>query len=702
MHRLAILEQLVLVLSACLVGVYLLRKVRVPAVVAFLLTGIVLGPGALNLVQDRDTIEVMAQVGLVFLLFSIGLRFSLEELWQLRWLVLGAGALQVAATLGATAILARLAGIEPPQAIFLGFLLASSSTAIVLRVLEEHGEGPTPHGRLMLGVLIFQDLAIIPMMLLVPVLAQAEQVSYATAAWTLAKSAFAVALIITAARFLIPWIMERIVRTRSRELFTFTAVLVVLGTAYFAERIGLSLALGALLAGIVISESQYSHQVLAEVAPLRDALSSLFFISIGLLLDPGIWLEHPWLSLGLVAGTLLLKALIVIAIALLFGQGIRVAVLAGLGLAQVGEFSFVLAQTGLPMGLLDGAGGAAATASQAPLPTPSYQLFLTVSVLTMALTPLVMMFSPAISERVQTSQRLLRAWRRGHRKGSWPAGLRPAAAAAPKAAEPAGETLTRHVIIVGYGVNGRNVARVMRQMRVRFVVVELNPVTIRSLREQGEPVIYGDATQQEILLRAGVLDARVLLVAIPDPRAARQIVSIARGMTRNLTIVVRTRFVAEVDKLHELGASEVVPEEFETSIAMVGRVMAIYGASERMIEQQEELLRGEHYQALRTEEVRAIRSPALREMLAKADFAEITLAPHAPAVGATIKALDLRGRTGASIMGISRGKQIISNPGSDFTLEAGDAVGVLGSPEEVAAAREYLLGGKPREEKGAS
>lgn len=681
-----ILGDVVLVLSACLIAVYALRKIHVPAVVSFLLTGILVGPGVLNLIRDVQTIEFMAQIGLVFLLFAIGLRFSLEELWQLRWLVLGAGSLQVVLTILATAGLAKLAGLSMPAAIFTGFLVAQSSTAIMLRIIEERGETHTPHGKLMLSVCIFQDLAVIPLMLLVPLLGRAAVVSHYDALWTLAKSAMAVALIIVAARFMIPWIMEHIVHTRNRELFTFTAVLIALGTAYFAGRIGLSLALGALVAGIVISESQYSHQVLAEVTPLRDALSSLFFVSIGMLVDPRLWLAQPLLSLGLIVGVIVLKAAVVIAIALLFGQSLRVAILAGLGLAQVGEFAFVLAQAGQPMGLFPGT---------------MYQQFLSVSVLTMALTPLGLLVSPTLADGTHEALRRLRRSRRPIQSSQpgTPASFPPSSLATRQSPLPP-EQLTRHVIIVGYGVNGRNVAHVLRQMKVRFVVLELNAATVRAIRQQDEPVIYGDATQQEILTRAGILEARVLIVAIPDPRAARQIVAIARGMKRDLTIIVRTRYVAEVEKLRELGANEVVPEEFETSIALVARVMAIYGASEKMIEQQEELLRGEHYEALRADAPRALRSPALREMLAKADFAEVTIPADSPMAGQSLRAIDLRGKTGASVMGISRGRQIIGNPGPDLELQAGDVVGVLGGSEEVAAAREYLLRGQGGERSG--
>jgi CPA2 family monovalent cation:H+ antiporter-2 len=681
MSELPILRDLVLVIAACLAAVYVLRRAGIPALVSFILAGILVGPGCLNLIRDTQRIEILAQIGVIFLLFSVGLRISLEELFRLRWLVLGAGALQVGLTIAAAAAIVKMAGVQTPKAIFLGFLAAQSSTAVVLRLIESREEADSPHGQLMLGVAIFQDLAVIPLMLLIPVLGRAEQVSWVGAVLTLAKSFGLVIAIILAARFIIPWILERVVHTRSREVFTFAAILIALGTAYLSEQAGLSLALGAFVAGLVISESQYSHQVLAEVGAIRDALASLFFVSIGMLLDPRIWLAEPGTSVGLIAGVICLKTIVVAGIALVFGLGPRVAVLAGLGLAQVGEFSFILASAAAPYGFLEGR---------------SYQQFLSVSVMTMMLSPLAVMAGPALSEQVQRSLRLARAWRRGLTKRVPLAGVPGArqATEVPQAGASAPQ-FERHVIIVGYGVNGRNVARVLRQMKVRFVVLELNPITVQSVRRQAEPVIYGDATQHEILRKAGIEAARVLIVAIADPRAARQIVAVARGLAPRLTIIVRTRFVAEVQKLRELGADEVVPEEFETSIALVGRVMAIYGASGQMIEREEEILRGEQYEALREDAPRALRSPALREMLAHADFAEVALPADSPAVGKSLKDLDLRGRTGASVMGISRDRAIIGNPAPEFVLQAGDVLGVLGSSAEVAAARGLLRHGGP-------
>ena len=304
MSEVPILRDLVLVIAVCLIAVYVLRRAGIPAFVSFIIAGILVGPGGLNLIGNVGTIDTLAQVGVIFLLFAIGLRFSLEEFFRLRWMVLGAGALQVGLTIAATAAIVRLAGVDAPRAIFFGFLAAQSSTTVILKIIESRDETDSPHGRFMLSVSIFQDLAAIPLMLLIPVLGSAEQVSWVSTALTLGKSLALVVLIIVAARFIIPRVIERVVHTRSREVFTFAAILIALGTAYLSEQAGLSLALGAFVAGLVISESQYSHQVLAEVGALRDALSSLFFVSIGMLLNPRIWLDEPVLSIALVVGVI--------------------------------------------------------------------------------------------------------------------------------------------------------------------------------------------------------------------------------------------------------------------------------------------------------------------------------------------------------------------------------------------------------------
>ncbi|MCX7598259.1 MAG: cation:proton antiporter [Armatimonadetes bacterium] len=581
MQDISVLRDFLAVVAVSLAVVYAVGKLRVPTVVGFLVSGVLLGPKALGLVRDIGSVEAMAEIGVVLLLFTIGLKFPLSEVVRLRGLVFGAGGLQMALTATATAVAAVIAGASLPSGVYYGFLLAMSSTAIVLKLLEVRGEVDAPHGRLMMSVLIMQDLAVVPLMLLVPVLAAAGTATWMGPLSGLARSLAVVALILAAARLLLPRLIEMVVRTRSPEVFTLAIVAVALGTAYFAGKAGLSLGIGAFLAGIVISETHYAHHVTAQVMPLRDVLSSLFFISIGMMVSPAIFVSSPATVLGGAALVIVGKTLLMALVGLFFRVGLRNAVMAGWGLGQVGEFSFVLAQAGARHGLLD---------------EHSYQLFLSVSVLTMAVTPLLLQLAPAVAARVQKVSSGVGASLPTFSKLR---PRRPAHALHKKLQE--AEDLHNHVVLVGYGVNGRNVARVLKRKGIPYVVLELNPSTVRRIQAQGEKVIYGDACRRELLSLAGVAKARALVVSIADPVATRCIVAVARAMNPGLRIIVRTRFVVEVDQLHRQGADDIVPEEFETSLALLGLVMQAYGMSEEEIEAEKATIRREGYALLRPE-----------------------------------------------------------------------------------------------------
>lgn len=652
-----LLLQLVVVMAVSLGAVYALRRLRLPPLVGFLVAGVLIGPGGFGLVHDREHVEFMAEVGIVFLLFGIGMHFSFREMLRLKSLVFGGGGLQVALTILAGTALGLAARFSVEQAIFLGALLALSSSAIVLKLLEERGETATIQGRFIVSVSIFQDLAVVPLMLLVPLLARKGDTSLAQGLLALAKSLGMIGAILLLARYVFPWILERIVRTRLREAFTITIVLGVIGTALLSAAAGLSFALGALLAGIVISESPYSQQILSEIASIRDALSGLFFVSIGMLVAPGAWVASPMLTLGQFAAVFLVKALAVAGVALLFGFGPRVAVLAGLALAQVGEFSFILAEVGRKDGLVDDG---------------FRQAFLSVSLLTMAATPFAMMFAPALAGRAQRIawlDRLLRG-SRSEEEG-----------------EERGGPRQDHVVIVGYGVNGRNVARVLRRLGVPYTVLELNPITVKTLREQGEPALYGDASREEVLDAADVRRARVLVLTIADPALTRQAVAVARRMNPRLHVVVRTRFVAEVQDLYRLGANEVVPEEFETSLELAALVLERYGAPRRVIERERAAIREERYAVLLGEGVPRRRDANLGALLASADIEEVAVDAGSPAVGRTLRALDLRVKTGASVIALTREGETIGNPAPDEPIRAGDVLFLFGNRSQIETAR---------------
>lgn len=648
-------------MAASIGVVYALRQLRVPAVVGFLFTGVLLGPGGFGLVKDSHDIELLAEVGVVFLLFSIGLKFSLVELIRMRNLVLGAGGLQVLATVTIAGLIAFALGVPLRQAVLVGFLLAMSSTAIVLKLLEDQGQTSSLHGRLMIAVLIFQDLAVVPLMLLIPILG-GKDTTWQAAAKTVLTSLGVVAVILGSARFVFPWILERVVRTRSREIFTLTTFCAALGTAYLAGLAGMSLALGAFLAGLVISESDYVHQIVTEIAPLRDALSSLFFVSVGMLVRPELFFQEPVMTTGMTLGAIGIKAVVLVVIGLALGFGPRVAVMGGLGLAQIGEFSFVLASFGALHGLLD---------------QSDYARFIGVSVLTMALTPLFMAISPFLSGSAQRIPWLNRVL---DRPGEEPAAN----------AEVVEAHLEDHVLVVGYGVNGRNVVRVLRELEVKYLILELNPFSVRALRDQGEQAMFGDSTRDVVLDHAGIAKARVLVIAISDPVSARQTVAVARRLNAKLKIFVRARYVAEVDELMRLGATDVVPEEFETSLELCAVVMAAYGAPERVILRQKEAIRSDRSSEMRVTRRRR-RPNTLAQLMTAADVEEVVLPRGSPAVGQSLKELGLRERTGVSVIGVAREGKIIGNPGASFILREDDVVFLFANPREHEAARAYLL-----------
>lgn len=651
------------VLAVSLAVVCLLRRFRVPPVVGFLLAGAVVGPGGLGIAHDREGISALADVGVVLLLFTIGLKFSLQEIARLKVWVFGAGTAQVMLTLGAVMLVARWIELPAATGVFFGFLVALSSTAIVLKLQEQAGESGTPYGRLSLSILILQDLAVVPLLLLVPMLGQPDS-DWLKVVLALGRSLLIVAAILLATAVVLPRLIEAVVRTRSPEIFTLTIILIALGTAMVAGQAGLSLALGAFLAGVVLGGTPYSHHVTAQIMPLRDAFSSLFFVSIGMLVEPRLWVQKPLETFGLMLGILLLKALVITAVGMFFRAGGRASVAAGLSLAQIGEFSFVLAQAGMTHQLLD---------------QETYQTFLSISVLTMAVTPLLVSLGRRLSRRSSALDRMQSRLR----------GVLSGGTEAPAEEE----ELHDHVVLVGYGVNGRQVAQAMDRLGVACVVLELNPANAEELRTQGRRVIYGDACQESLLEQASLATARAMVVSIADPVATRCITAIARSFNPRLDIIVRTRFVAEVETLRKQGANVVVPEEFETALRLVGLVMEAYGAAHGTILRELDRIREENYALLR--EGQAAKAKRLSRILSAAGMEEIELGETAPVIGQTLRALDLRGRAGVLVVALYREPQLYTSPDPDLALAPGDTLVLFGEDAGIREAQDLLLGPPP-------
>jgi len=644
----SVLLEIVLVLAASVLVAALLRRVSAPPVVGFILAGVLIGPDGLRLVTDQEQIEVLAEVGVILLLFTVGMKLSLRDLWVLRGAVFGGGGLQVAATATTTAALV-VAVAEVPLAVAVtwGFLVALSSTVLVLWLLEDAGEIGSPAGRTSVGVLLFQDLAVIPVMLALPLLAGVATQPGSALVIAL-RSLLVLVVTVVVGRVLFPFVTARVVATGSRELFTLTTILVAVGTAVFVGSFGISVAVGAFLAGMVISESEFVSRIAADITPLRDIFNSLFFVSMGMLVDTAMWRERPLLLAALVVAVVVAKAAIAGLVGLAALRSLPGALLVGLGLAQIGEFSFVVAHQAQRLGILDQA---------------SHRLFLSIAVPTMLLTPLLL----AGGRRLAAAA---------------PAG--PVAGMAADVSAP-----TDHVIIVGYGVNGENVSRMLRQVDVPFLVIDLNPHTVRRLAANKTATLCGDARRANVLAKAGVAAARVLISAIPDAASTREVVATARAANPELTIVARTRYVREVEPLYELGANLVIPEEFETSIELMGRVLALYGAPRHLVEREKTALRRHRYGALRGLEADAARQ-SLEELLGYPELVDVEVGAGSPADRRTLQDLELRSRTGVTVIAVRRGDEVLPNPAPDLTLTEGDVLVLLGSAAKTTVARALL------------
>jgi CPA2 family monovalent cation:H+ antiporter-2 len=642
---------ILLVFGLSVVILLISHRAGLPAVVGLLLTGVVAGPHGLGLVHATHEVEALAELGVVLLLFTIGIEFSLARLFQIKRLVLMGGMLQVALCTGAAFLLARLAGLPTGAAVFIGFIMSLSSTAIVLKSIQGASGIDSPQGQSSLAILIFQDIIVVPMMLLIPLLAGASDDPLEAIGILVAKGIGVMALALVGTKFIVPWLLHQIARTRSRELFVLCIVVLCLGIAWLTSSIGLSLGLGAFLAGLIISESEYSHYALGGILPFRDVFTSLFFVSIGMLLDIGFVIEHAVTTLGILLLVLVVKSLVITLVVLLLGYPIRTAVMVGLALSQIGEFAFVLVNAGNQYNLLS---------------PELYQTFLATSVLSMAATPLIISASPSLADLA----------------AKLPLPKRVADRSIPhETAGAGGEKLKDHIIIVGYGINGRSVARAARAAGIPYIAIDVNADAVRREQKKGERIVFGDASYDAVLEHAGIEEAKVLALVINDPIAARSIIQTARRLRPDLHIIVRTRYVRDINPLIHQGADEVIPEEFETSIDIFTSVLARYSVPEPEIENLVATARRDGY-ALFT-------SAALRESMPievvfrrpGAELETLTVEKGSPLAGRSLAEIDIRRKYGVTLLEIDKGDEVLVNPGGDVRLAAGNTMVVMGPAE---------------------
>lgn len=648
-----ILRELIILLAVSLPITYVFHRMKLPALVGFLITGVLIGPHGAAIITDTTVVERLADIGVVLLLFTVGLEFSLEDIMRTgRQFLLGGGG-QVVLTVLAVAGIALFLGYPPSQAVFFGFLASLSSTAIVLKMYADRTELDTAHGRLSTGILLFQDIAVVPMMLLLPVLGQATApggVSLLSVAKTLGKASLGLVVVFLAARRIVPFLLHQVIRLRNREIFFLLVVLLCLGTAWVTYSLGLSLALGAFLSGLIISESEYSHHIVQNVMPFRDYFASVFFISIGMLLQTAFFAEHWPMLMGMTTTLALSKAALVFLAAKALRYPLRSALLAGLALAQIGEFSFLLAQQGEGYGLIG---------------SDLFQTFINTSILTMIATPFIMQAAPWVTARL-----------------GW---LEPSVSDRPLVCN-----LTGHTIIAGYGLNGKNLAMTLKATHIPYVVLEVNADTIRKARSAGEPIIYGDITREDVLMRAGADCAKVVVFAISDLDATRMAVRLVRKLNPAVTILVRTRYAAEVEDLLKIGVDQVIPEEFETSVEIFSRVLHFYHVPGNVIANQISMVRFGGYKMLRGLSLDQENISRVAALFAGATVDNVQIEPRAPSVGRTLAEMDLRKATGATVIAIVRSGEAVKNPGPDFTIRPDDILVLLGSHEELDRAVNLL------------
>jgi len=621
-------------------------------IVGFLLAGVVIGPHALGLVRDAAMVDAAAEVGVVLLLFTIGVEFSFERLARIRRLILVGGALQVTLATGATAALLAALGVDWRAAVFTGFLVALSSTAIVLKLLADRGQTSSEHGRVGVGLLIFQDLAIIPMVLLIPALAGAGG-SAAQVALALGKAALIIGVILVVARRVMSPLLELVARTCAPELFLLTVIAVCFGTAYLTSLAGVSLSLGAFLAGLVVSESRFSEHALGEILPLQILFSATFFVSVGMLLDLGFLARNLPLVGAAAATVLAVKVLTTAAGVRLLGYRVPLAAAAGLLLAQIGEFSFVLERAGRSAGLTPAGLGEAGS-----------QAFIATTVLLMVATPGLAALGARAAGKLER---------------------RAAAAAGPAEPESAAHLprLENHVVVAGYGRAARRLVRVLHASGVPFVITTLSPEGAREAEEEGYPVLRGDSTRQRTLSLAGVERAKVLVIPDDDPATAYRITVVARMANPTMRIVVRTRWLAEVEPLVKAGADQVIAEELEAVVQLFADVLREYRVPAGEVAAHEAEVRAGGYAALRGDDV-----PALERCRLEGDclvLRTVTVRDGAPAAGRRAGELELE-RFGVSLRAVRLDGEWVENPPADVGLRPGTQLMLAGTAADFEAA----------------
>lgn len=652
--QIPLLEDIIIIFALSTIVVYIFNKIKIPPIVGFLLTGIIAGPYAAGLIDSGENVTILAEIGVILILFSIGLEFSVSKLLRIKKNILLGGTTQVFLTIAVVTLIALYFDFPLNQSVFLGFITALSSTAIILKLHQSASSLDSPQGSITLAILIHQDIIILPMFLLIPILAGHSDNMTTSILLMIAKALGIFVFMWLSVKYLMPQLMYQIAKTRIKELFLISILLICLAVVWLAGIAGISLALGAFIAGIIISETEYSREALSFVEPFRDVFSSFFFVSIGMLLNLTFLGEHIKLVLMLVFGLIFLKLITGTIATLVLSYPLRTSIISGTILAQIGEFSFVLALVGMTEGLI----------------TDSiYQLFLSTAVISMILSPFLFRSSKFINIIFEKSK-LLKRFNKA------------------RLADEHKTNMQDHLVIIGYGPSGRNLAKAANFAGLEFAVIEMNPVTVREESAKGIHIYYGDATNEAILDHVNISAARVAVIAVSDPAAVRAATERIRKHNPNIYLIARTRFLSEVEPLYDMGANEVIPEEFESSVEIFTRVLNHYLIPKSEIDKFTLEMRAGCYKMLRNSSDTTTFED-FKNHIPDYEITTFRIPDDSPLDNHTLGELELRSRYKITVLGIRRAdKKMIVNPQGTTKLHNSDLLIMFAKPEDIHSANE--------------
>lgn len=660
-HNLALLTNITVALLTAFFGGYVARKIGLPSIAGYLIAGLIIGPFTPGFIGDTSDISQLAEMGVIFMLFGVGLHFSLKDLWRVRAIAVPGAILQMILATGLGFMLARFWGWSISAGLVLGLAISIASTVVLLRGLTDNGLLNTPHGQVAIGWLVFEDLATIAMLVLLPVMLGSSQSGNAwqNIGLAIVQTGLFIGLMLLVGSKVMPWLFTKIAHTRSRELFILAVVALALGIALgAAELFGVSLALGAFLAGVVIGESDISHQVGAEVLPFRDIFSVLFFVSVGMLVNPMTLVANAFQVLVLAGLIVVGKAIFTLLLGLVLPASGRTMLVVAVGLSQIGEFSFIVGQTSLSLGVL--------TQEQ-------YGLILASSLIAIVINPLLFRAIPNLELWLRKFPLL---WKKLDRSGPEP--------------QPITHGLRDHVVVVGYGRVGEHIVSVLRRLEKPFLIIELDAARAAEFQQRGIPTLFGDAANSEILTHTGLKDAKALVVTLPDEVATELVVIAARDLAPDIPIIARAATREGVHHLSRLGASDVIHPELEGGLEVVRHTLLALDYPLLQVQQYTDAVRRDQYDTFITSHEEHM---MLDQLLAAARGMDITwhsLASDSPLVGQTLAEGNVRAHTGASVIAVMRDGQVYANPKSSFRFEMGDIIGLLGDSDQIEAAEKLF------------